>query len=186
MKKYLMMMSMFVSFSSAAGDLSSTAVNSAGFDKLTTSQQAAIIKQVTDTANRPGVDSYADEAEKWVNIGSHLGKGLAATAKELGVAVNDFVQTPVGQVASALIIWKLIGREMMHVLGSGIILFFGFTGLAIMMNAHRVRKEWEKSEGGKMVLKSISKSELSDEDIWFFSLASLVVLGASLITLFTL
>ena len=56
----------------------------------------------------------AEEISQWINIGEQLGKGLASCAKELGIEVNNFVQTPVGKISAVVIIWKLLGRDLVH------------------------------------------------------------------------
>lgn len=42
------------------------------------------------------------EAEQWASFGKNLGTAMVSTAKELGVAVNEFSQTGVGQVTTAM------------------------------------------------------------------------------------
>lgn len=53
-----------------------------------------------------------DKAKQWVEFGEMIGKAIGSTAKELNVAVNEFVQTPVGKMALVLIVWKVAGREV--------------------------------------------------------------------------
>ena len=99
MKKFFAAILMMVSISAWAGN-TSDAVNSAGFSKLTEAEKAEVIKIVADKASSKDssvpVALTEDRVEKWVKIGSNIGQGLAGAAKEVGVAVNDFSQTPVG------------------------------------------------------------------------------------------
>lgn len=74
------------------------------------------LQQMTSPVDR------AKEISEWVSVGEQIGKGLAGCAKELGVEVNNFVQTPVGKFASAVIIWKLMGRDIVH-FGFGLLFF---------------------------------------------------------------
>lgn len=173
-----------------AGDLSTTAVANAGFDKLNSADQAAIIKTIADQAAQNAVQNKVktvDEATKWVNLGQSLGASVAATAKELGVAANDFVQTPVGQIASAVIIWKLIGRELVHVFGSIVFLIAGISIVTYLMKRALTTEEWKPNEAGKMVLINVTRENMSDGSQQFlYFIAYAIVCLASLIILLTM
>ena len=65
-----------------------------------------------------------EEAKEWVALGEMIGKAVGSTAKELNVAVNDFVATPAGMFTVAMIAWKVIGREVFR-------FFFGIMWLII-------------------------------------------------------
>ena len=92
----------------------------------------------------------AREISEWVELGTQLGKGLSGCAKELGVAANDFVQTPVGIMTASVIVWHFIGEDLMHVAGS--LLFFL---IAVPTWIYFFRKT--------CVIKSVS---LGDEKTW--------------------
>lgn len=90
--------------------------------KLTDTQKAAIALETAKIADQnKNPTAVVDQVDKWVTIGTNLGKGLAGTAKELGIEVNKFAETPVGKVTAGLIIWKMAGRDLvslgMHVIG---------------------------------------------------------------------
>lgn len=91
-----------------------------------TDEQVNKIKKFTaelklTEAEKPPI-SKAQEISEWVNVGQQIGQSLAGCAKELGVEVNNFVQTPVGKTAAIIIVWKLVGRELMH-FGFGVFFF---------------------------------------------------------------
>lgn len=109
---------------SAHAGFSSMSVNQAGFDKLTPQQQAEVIKMVAEKAHAavpetsvdatPSVPS-AERVDQWLNIGERVGKMIGGAAKEVGVAANEFVKTPVGTVAIGLIVWHYMGETVLHV-----------------------------------------------------------------------
>ena len=81
----------------------------AGFDKLSETEKAAIIQQIAEknSNNVPIVGNITPEKlDQFAQTGANIGKGLAAAAKEIGVAVNEFVQTPVGILTVGLIAWQ--------------------------------------------------------------------------------
>ena len=85
--------------STSALAIDSRTVDSAGFDKLSDQQRAEIVKLVADKASQAKHQTETaavDQAERWVNIGSQVGKGMVGAAKEMGVAVNEFANSPVG------------------------------------------------------------------------------------------
>lgn len=90
----------------------------------------------------------AERISEYAKIGKEFGSGLAATAKELGVAVNDFANTPVGKLTTVLIVWKLIGGQLVHVT-AGLIWFI--VGIPLWFYFFRrlcVFKGWEAVVGG--------------------------------------
>ena len=79
----------------------------AGFDKLSETEKAAIVQQIAEknSNNAPIVGNITPEKlDQFAQTGANIGKGLATAAKEIGVAVNEFVQTPVGILTVGLIV----------------------------------------------------------------------------------
>ena len=96
----------------------------AGFDKLSATQQAEILKTIGDQQAVTQTENIK-QVESWVNIGSNIGKGLAGAAKELGVQVNEFAKTDMGQLTVMLIVWHIMGDMIYHLFGGLIVLMFG-------------------------------------------------------------
>ena len=91
--------------------ISSQDLGEAGFNSLSITQQAEILKQVGQLKDQSLMNklnnSNPDEIDQWVNIGSNIGKGLVGAAKELGVQVNEFSETKVGQL-NIMLIMKML------------------------------------------------------------------------------
>ena len=192
MKKFFAVILMVVSFSAFAGNDSET-VRNAGFARLSEAEKAEVIKMVADKAASKDASVPAalteDKVEKWVKIGSNIGQGLAGAAKEVGVAVNDFSQTPVGQLTMLLIVWHMIGAQLIHVLG-GILIWI--VGIAIIR--HMVARAYPskityskevKNMFGNYVVEKVEPMAISDDNAagWLFAYG--VVLIAGLIAIFT-
>jgi len=96
------------------------------FNTLTPTQKAAIVSQIAQAKERNGPSTPAistpKELKEWAEVGSAVGKGLVATAKELGIEVNAFAQTSIGKLAIVLIVWKVMGGDILHIFG-GIVWF---------------------------------------------------------------
>ncbi len=56
----------------------------------------------------------AEKLNQWAEFGKNLGSGLVATARELGVAANDFVKTPVGMITAGIIIYRFVGKDLIN------------------------------------------------------------------------
>ncbi len=193
MKKLFAIALMLFSAVSFAGN-TSDAVNSAGFSKLSEAEKAEVIKMVADKAATKEAGmipqlASEDKVEKWVKIGSNIGQGLAGAAKEVGVAVNDFAKTPVGQMTMALIVWHMIGGQLIHVFG-GILIWI--VGIAIIR--HMVARAYPskityskevKNIFGNYAVESVEPIAIRDDNAagWLFAYA--IVLIAGLIAIFT-
>ncbi len=68
---------------------------------------------------------------QWAEAGKSLAVGLGAGAKEIGVAVNEFSETRVGKITTYIIIWKLMGKEIL-----GLVIGFSLIFIAIPVVWH--------------------------------------------------
>ena len=69
-------------------------------------------------------------AVKYSEIGKQIGVAIGETAKSLNVAVNDFVETPVGKATFFILAWKIAGHDIMRY-GVGNFIIFCFSILWI-------------------------------------------------------
>jgi hypothetical protein len=75
------------------------------------------------------------EAGAWGDMGANMGKAMVGAAKEMGVAANDFSQTSLGKVTVGIVVYKIIGRDILKIvvglavliLGSSISLYLLFS-----------------------------------------------------------
>ena len=191
MKKMFAILLMIVSFGAWAGN-TSDAINNAGFEKLSEAEKAEVIKFVADKASKDDVVPAVlteERVERWVKIGSNIGMGLAGAAKEVGVTVNEFASTPVGQLTTVLIVWHMIGAQLIHVLGGLLIWLVGFTTIWFMIKRAYpdtvVYSKEQKNMFGNFAVVSREKMPINDDNAagWLFAFA--IVLVAGLVTMFT-
>lgn len=144
MKKLLTLTLLLASFAANAGLNSDSAAN-AGFSQLTEAQKAEVIKTIAQQAesNKNSSTSVSipdpEGIERWTKIGTSIASGLGAAAKELNVGVNEFAKSPVGQLTTLLIIWKIMGTQLIHIIGAIFVWIIGF--LAIKLAADRLEPE---------------------------------------------
>ena len=154
----------------------------AGFDKLSETEKAAIIQQIAEknSNNVPIVGNITPEKlDQFAQTGANIGKGLAAAAKEIGVAVNEFVETPVGILTVGLIVWHVIGDDIKGILGGILVWVIGFSAIRFVSNrAYPIRYEYDMQKTnmfGNYVVKNKYRDDFSPEMTAFTMIASGVV-----------
>ena len=98
------------------------------FKDLTPAQKAKILAQVDEMKNPLSAEKVESYAEVWKVVG----QSVAETAKQLGIAANEFLDTKAGMIAVVMIAWHVAGKDFIvlqrqlfrYVLG--IFLFFTF------------------------------------------------------------
>lgn len=187
MKKIIVMLA----FTASLFAISTNDLSHAGFGDLTTQEQADIVKMIADKkaamekakATVPEVPDIetVEKAERWVNIGSSIGKGLASSAHELGVATNKFAESSVGKLTMFLIIFHIIGDTIIHVLGGLFFIIIGFTFTTMLLNR---RWGWKhKYTDGK--LESKTRDRADNEDLSGFWISYMVVICTGIIIMIT-
>ena len=195
MEKLLVLSLFLASFTVSAG-LSSDATASAGFSQLTEAQKAEVIKNIAQQAesNRTstGITNVIPDpegVERWTKIGTSIASGLGAAAKELNVGVNEFAKSPVGQLTTVLIVWKLLGSQLIHVLGGILIWIVGIIIIRHIINK-RIPDQieystTEKNIFGNYVVVNRYKKPLDDAEAGGYMLCGGVVLALGLIAIFS-
>ena len=88
------------------------------------------VKQIQSQvqAARQNASPELSAVSKASEIGRMLGASLVATAREVGIAVNDFAKSDVGRIVTVVLVWKYIGHD---ILGVGVGLMFLLAGVPI-------------------------------------------------------
>ena len=94
---------------------------------LTTVQVATLkqncleaIKQNSTDDNDPvktvdQVQAVASHASQWGTVAKDFAYAIGIAAHELGVQANTFLNTPAGKFTAALIVWKMMGQQILAV-----------------------------------------------------------------------
>lgn len=183
MKKYLIALALMFSVNAASAAVE---INTSG---LTESQKAQLVQQAEQMKKATPLETF-EKVDKWVDTGERIGKMMGGAAKEVGIAVNDFVKTPVGQMTAFLIIWNYMGSMLVHVVGGFTILFITFGLLTWYSGRLREVKITYDREAGKNWLGRypILKREVTamESDSWGFLLFGYAVaLAVSLVAIFS-
>lgn len=194
MKRILVGLVLGLSALVANAGISSENLSSAGFNKLSEAQKIEILKQVNEkveAASAPAsvAISSPEKIDKWIDVGTRIGQMMGGAAKEVGIAVNEFVKTPVGKWTMALIIWNYMGTMIVHVFGGVVVLVFGTLALRYFMarlNPVEYTYDHERTNwlGRSRVIK-VERNRMDGETIAWFIACQFIVIGAALIVMFT-
>lgn len=154
---------------------------------------AAKLKQEAARAKANGTDiasvSTAKKVDEWVGVTEHLGKALAGTAKELGIAANDFLQTPAGLLTAGVIVFKMFGGLIVHAAGGIVILMIGGALFVTILRrsgdiTYTYALDKQTWWGGKVLLKKEQK-KMNDDDACVLIVTAIVTTSLFLIVVFS-
>lgn len=142
-------------------------IDNAGFSRLTEQQKADIVKRVASLSDS-GKKTNAQVFSEWADVGIKIGQDLASCARELNIAVNEFLLTPAGKVTFVMIGWKIMARDIIHVFFSIISLIIGIFVIRIMYcnwSVKNVKFNYEKLDIFKRPTKTYEHNVLSAEEV---------------------
>ena len=107
----------FALLAAAMLSIASMSVNAQTVDVsgLSAAQIQEIQNKAKEMKSTPEAVSAAvrGEVTAWAELGTGLGQAMVATAKEIGVAATEFAETPLGMIVSAIVVFKVIGGDVM-------------------------------------------------------------------------
>lgn len=130
-----------------------------------------------------------EKAFDYAAKGAEIGRALASATKELGVAADNFLNSTTGKLAAAVIVYKLVGQDLVHFL-AGSTIFCVLVPMWFYMyrrKFHIVTRECEPVEvkllwifpwtfnKGKTVTQYNQKSDGFDEFLFYIALGFIVV-----------
>lgn len=152
--KYLIPVLVLLIAAPAFGQVGTTGLSDV--QKAELEMQAAKMRE--DNENSP--QRALDTAREWSELGTGVGQALVSVSKELGMAADEFSRTPVGKITVAVIVWKVIGAEVVRKLSA---LLFLVVAIPLWMKYFRklaVVERIEYHENGKKKL--VSHYNLAD------------------------
>lgn len=186
MIKFLLLFPMIL-FAISTQDLSSV-----GFDQLSETEKADIVKLIAErsdsTSSQKSVVS-PENIDKWAEIGMKIGKAIGLCAKELNVAVNDFLKTPAGKFTFMMIAWKIMASDIIHVGG---FLLLMLTGILLTRALYKnwtitnVEFDKEKVDIFRRPTKTYEKMTLSGESVGGLFAILAAFITAAAICLYTM
>lgn len=157
---------------------------------LTTEQKAQLASQIEQMKKETNsLPITPDNVNEWTRAGQQFGQMLGGAAKEVGMAVNDFVKTPVGKMTAALIIWHYMGNSIIHFVMALIVLFVGIAAIRHIIgricNDHTEYDMNTKTWWGGYAIKSHTRKELSPDATLGMTMCYGAVIALSVIVAIT-
>lgn len=90
---------------------------------MTDSQLIDLKKKCVDMSGVGAASVTADNMAEYAELGKKYGIALSEVAKSIGTTVNELAQTPVGKFMLILVAYKVMGNDMLGIVGS--FLWFG-------------------------------------------------------------
>lgn len=137
-----------------------------------TDEQAAELELMGERMKSQNTNEIptAEKLTEYAQVGEQIAKAIGAAAKECGVAVNDFVQTPVGKLTTFIIVYKLIGRDLIHYICGVGFFFVVWLALSRICGKRGFKKEIiydDKGKKSKVLFNNFdSKEERQDFEAW--------------------
>ena len=137
-----------------------------------TKEQAAALAQAAEKNPKNISATVREEASAWGEMGANMGRALVGAAKEVGVAANEFSQTPLGKVTVAIVVYKLVGQDLLSFVIGTAVLIAG-AGFAVYffrsktLFASRVEYVQVPVLWGAFTRSKIVKTESNDEAVVF-------------------
>jgi uncharacterized membrane protein (Fun14 family) len=104
---------------------------------LTPEQVKALNEQVSKLKAQPENISATvrQEAEAWGELGANMGRAMVSAAREVGVAANEFSQTTLGKITVAIIVYKIVGQDILQIMSGITLLMICLTLAAVAWRA---------------------------------------------------
>jgi hypothetical protein len=170
MKKFIVMTMLLIMTAFAYADISSGLTE---IQKAELALQAAKMKEnaiPTSKKVMDASDAALDVSKKWAGVGKELAVGIVATAKELGVAANEFAATPLGKLTTVMLVWNYMGKDILGIIMSLTLLFIGLPLIWYvyrMMITDNVVYEEKVGIFGRKYSQIKSYRTISDEPFFF-------------------
>jgi hypothetical protein len=118
----------------------------------------------TAASQVPKID--VDNLAEYASLGQKYGIALSEVAKSVGTTVNELAQTPVGIFMLVLVAWKVIGKDLVGIIGA-FIWFATMLPLLWVVFSKLVLRDRTVTENvdpttGKVVQRTVAKMEWSD------------------------
>ena len=128
-----------------------------------------------------------DDVKEWGSLAKEFGSAIGATAKELGIAVNDFLSTPAGILITVYLFWSKLGGI---IIGVPFVITIWFAFFKVWNTFRRTPKTFEHRPVlfglyNKKYITEYTYRE-PDEIWWSGALGGLVTAGISAIIICTI
>lgn len=150
-------------FTAVAGVANAQTIDTRGLNK----QQIAELQTQRDKMLSPeGVSaSVRNEAKAWADLGANIGTAMVSAAKEVGIAANEFGQTQLGKIVTGIVVYKVMGKDILGIVVGSFVMLFCFSIAVWAMATKRfgeVKYEYKPALWGLYNRRVITEYKLND------------------------
>lgn len=109
------LLSMFLAFFISTPVFANITSQDFDLQGLSEAQKIELYKKMENMKEQNTGPTSVEQMKEYADLGQKYGVALAATAKELGKSVDEILNTTVGKVAMVLIVWKVVGQELLGI-----------------------------------------------------------------------
>ena len=136
--------------------------------------QAAKMKAEEAVTKKEGIT--LEKVSEYTILGEQVAKALIGVASELGKEVDEVMGTTVGKIAVALVIYKVMGNDILGFIGGAIWLMIFVPGWIYYFRRFCVVDSVDKEyhENGKLKSKRVIRREASEEAVCYFTIVLVI------------
>lgn len=172
MKRIILALCAFLCMTSAFAGATS-GITQIDVSRLTPEQRAALLTAATQMESQPAStnagfsETMRKEVEKWGELGTGMGRAAVSAAKEVGVATNDFVQTPLGKITMGVVLYKVMGHDLIKfAVGTTVFVVFLTTALVLVFRRKgNVKFDYEPRLWGAWHKKVVVEIKEAEENV---------------------
>ena len=87
--------------------------------------RAALTAQQVQQLNTQNVKDKAEAYGAWVGVGKEIGEAVNSSLSAISDNAAKFADTKVGKLSMAIVVWKVVGRDILGLMYAAIIVFVG-------------------------------------------------------------
>ena len=177
MKKLIFALIMLFSFSIVA--VGQTTLTQEEINQLPIEMQ----NKIKEVKTKDEVEKQIEDVGKWANLGKEVGVAVNESLSAVTKTATDFSHTGLGKLTIALVVYKVIGRDILHY-------FIGFVFLVFSIFLYRfihkkfcvpqkILDEEVYNEETKKTSKSWSYEKPEDMEEW--KITNIIILGVCIV-----
>lgn len=116
-------------------------------EEMKKANNGSVVENVTDNLTDP------KKLNEWVELGKNVGLALTAVAGELGVAADQVLNSTTGKIAMVMIIWKVMGQDVLNIVGGVATWFVVSTIILWSFNFFHMTKPVKNKDGNTEYVK---------------------------------
>lgn len=105
-------------------------------DSMVTIPRSALTQAQLSTVEATQIQEKAKAYGAWVGVGKEVGEAVNSSLSAISDNAAKFADTKVGKLSMGVVVWKVVGSDILGILYAGIIVFVGLPVLIWSYRKH--------------------------------------------------